>query len=442
MLRLGLLQLVMLCAVSASTAQTFVAFSDEAFCFNRGASGLHQDPSTNRIWGWAVYSQQVEPELFEIIAMDRSLSCTSRGDGGTFLPGRSIRSEIMLCLGDTVYLGGDNVLLRSGGSNTWDTIPMSFPDREISITSISYLPSREILVGLRSYYVVSREYQSGIPVTVIDSVEQRFVFLAADGTVVNTLKAPRNETPVKSALVMPDGTTYSGFYVMKGTSAFMYEVTPDRNVNVIEMPAPSQTLLQAPTLAGAGTEDVLVWFDPSVNDQGYRVNGGLFKYHRPTGESALLKETTTGAYCSWSGDGIAMFGSIDEITVYRNARVERYRLSQQLKRDAMLCNVYGIAQLSPTLWLCNTSGGMVFFELDPTSSVDESPSPVNQRSISTTDRHVDLRRLGFVEDAPWVATNLLGQQVGSSLELTITLPEQRGLYLLTNGIDRIVVLAE
>jgi hypothetical protein len=388
-----------------------------------------------------VYSSQVEPELLQITANGRDLSCVSRGDGGTFLPGRFLSSESVLCHDDTAYLGGENVLLRSVGSTTWDTIPISFPNREFRITSLSYLPSGQILVGLYSFYVVSREIQSGIPVTVIDSVEQRFIHLA-QGTVVNMTTAPRRETTNRSPLVMPDGTTFTGFFVMKGKSEFMYEVTPDLMVNVVAMAAPSKTMLQAPTLAHAGNDDVLVWFGPSSSDEGYRVNGGLFKYHRPTGESVLLKETTTGAYCSWSGDDIAMFGENDEITVYRNSRVERYRLSQQLKRDVMLCSVYGIVQLSPSLWLCNTSGGMVFFELDPISSVEEHPSPVHKRSISTTDRHVDLRRLGFVEDAPWVATNLLGQEVGTCSEFVISLPEQRGLYLLTNGIDRIVVIAE
>jgi hypothetical protein len=441
MLRSSLLLIALSCTTGIALAQQFSPFDDATFCFNRGTSGLHQDPSTKRIWGWAVYSLQVEPELLEIIAMDRDLSCASRGSEGTIVPGGSTRNESVLCLGDTVYLGVANALLRSVVPGTWDTIDISFRNREFDITSLSYLPNGMVLAGLRTYYVVSREYQSGIPYTVLDSIEQRFAYVA-NGQIVGTSAAPRNETPSKLPLLMPDGTTYSGFYVMKGTSAFMYEITPDRNVNVIAMPAPSQTLLQAPTLASAGTEDVLVWFDPSINEQGYRVNGGLFKYHRPTGESVLLKENTTGAYCSWSGDGIALFGANDEITVYRNARIERYRLSQQLKRDVMLCSVYGIVQLSPSLWLCNTSGGMVFFELDPISSVEEHPSPVHKRSISTTDRHVDLRQLGYPEDSQWIATNILGQEVGTCSGFIITLPEQRGLYLLTNGIDRVVVLAE
>lgn len=440
MLRLIFLLIVLTCATASSRAQQFIAVDETDFCFNRGASGLHQDPVTQRIWGWAVYSSQVEPELQEIVAVGRDLRCASRGDEGTFIPGRSTRSESVLCLGDTVYLGVENALLRSVTPGTWDTVDISFNNREFDITSLSYLPNGLVLAGLRTYYVVSREYPSGIPYTVLDSIEQRFIYIA-DGQVVSITAAPRNETPSKLPLLMPDGTTYSGFYVMKGTSAFMYEIMPDRTVNVVNMPAPSATLLQSPVLARLGADDVLVWFDPSTNSNGYRVDGGVFRYHRPTGTSELLNGTTSGAYCSWSGDGIAMFGALDEICVYRSSKVERYRLSQQLNRDPMLCNVYNIVQLTPTRWLCNTSGGMVFFVFDAVSVAEEQPT-TPQRTISISDRVVDLQQQGYSDDYSWYATDLLGKQVAMSSEHQIRLPAQAGLYLLTNGRDRLVVLAE
>ena len=38
--------------------------------------------------------------------------------------------------------------------------------------------------------------------------------------------------------------------------------------------------------------------------------------------------------------------------------------------------------------------------------------------------------------------NLLGQEVAQSSGFMIVLPERSGLYVLTNGVDRVVVLAE
>ena len=136
-----------------------------------------------------------------------------------------------------------------------------------------------------------------------------------------------------------------------------------------------------------------------------------------------------------------MFGALDEICVYRSSKVERYRLSQQLNRDPMLCNVYNIVQLTPTRWLCNTSGGMVFFVFDAVSVAEEQPT-TPQRTISISDRVVDLQQQGYSDDYSWYATDLLGKQVAMSSEHQIRLPAQAGLYLLTNGRDRLVVLAE
>ena len=441
MVRMILLIALTMGAVVSSTSQRFVAFQDASFCFNQGASALLQDPLTQRIWAWAVYSMNVDPEIIEITANGRDLFCVARSGDGASLPGTSYSQANVLCIADTVYAGGENSLKRSVNSGAWESITIEIPNREFKVTSINALPNGQILVGISTYVVVSREYQSGIPVTVLDSVDQRFAYLA-DGKMIGISKAPSTQNPSKPPIVMRDGTTYASFYVMKGLRGFMYEIAPDGTITVVNMPGPSATLLQAPTLASAGDDDLLVWFDPSINDQGYRVNGGLFKYHRPTGESVLLKETTTGAYCSWSGDGIAMFGENDEITLYRNSRVERYRLSQQLKRDAMLCSVYGIAQLSPSLWLCNTSGGMVFFELDPVSSIGDDSSTTQQRMITINDRNVDLRQLGYTDDSKWYAANLLGQEVVQSSGFMIVLPERSGLYVLTNGVDRLVVLAE
>lgn len=441
MVRTYLFIILMMSAVFSSTAQTFRAFDDAAFCFNQGASALLQDPLTQRIWAWAVYSSNVDPELIEITANGQNLFCIPRSGAGATLPGNLYGLANVFCIADTVYAGSENALLRSVNSGAWDSVSIEIPNREFRITSINALPDGQTLVGISTYVVVSRDYQSGIPVTVIDSIDQRFAYLA-DGKLKRIASASSTQRPSKPLLVMRDGTTYAGFAVMKGLRAFMYEIAPDGQITMLDMPGPSATLLQAPTLASVGDNDLLVWFDPSTNDNGYRVNGGLFKYHRPTGEVILLRSTTAGGFCSWSGTDLALIGSNDEITVYRNDRVEQYQLSTQLGRDPMLCSVYGIAQLSPTLWLCNTSGGMVFFELEPVSSAGDKGETTRQRMIIMNDRNVDLRQFGYTDNSPWFVANLLGQQVAQSNGHRIELPEQSGLYMLTNGVDRVVVLAE